>query len=343
MATMDQVFADYEARQRTLVQAQESNPFARGIAWINGEYEPYHEARIPLKDQGFLHSDLTYDVPAIWDSRFFRLDDHLNRLEASCHKIRMTLPKPKEEIKRILEDMAATSEIRDAFVELIVTRGFRGVRDTPHDQIVNNLYMFIVPYVWVMEPEMQRTGGEAIIARTVRRVPPGAIDPTVKNLQWGDLTKAMYEARDRGALYPFLTDGDAHITEGSGFNVCFVKNGVLHTPDRGVLQGISRKSVFDAARVNNVEVRCEFIPVELAYEADEIFMCTTAGGIMPITALDGRKVRDGKVGPITRAIWDEYWAMHWNPQYSFKVNYEQRSERLEPPVSHDKGFISAQL
>ncbi|KPI43968.1 putative branched-chain-amino-acid aminotransferase [Cyphellophora attinorum] len=343
MATMDQIFADYEARQRTLVQAQASNPFAHGIAWINGEYEPYHEARIPLKDQGFLHSDLTYDVPAIWDSRFFRLDDHLNRLEASCHKIRMTLPKPKEEIKQILADMAATSEIRDAFVELIVTRGFRGVRDTPHDQIVNNLYMFIVPYVWVMEPEMQRTGGEAIIARTVRRVPPGAIDPTVKNLQWGDLTRAMYEARDRGALYPFLTDGDAHITEGSGFNVCFVKDGVLYTPDRGVLQGISRKSVFDAARVNNVEVRCEFIPVELAYQSDEIFMCTTAGGIMPITSLDGRKIRDGKVGPITRAIWDEYWAMHWNPQYSFEVNYEQRSGKEESPVGDDKGFISAQL
>ena len=337
---MEKVFAEYETRQQVLEQSQQSNSFARGIAWVEGELVPYHEARIPLKDQGFLHSDLTYDVPAIWDGRFFRLDDHLARLEASCHKIRMTLPKPKEELRRILVQMAAVSGIRDAFVELIVTRGLRGVRDSQPHEIVNNLYIFIVPYVWVMEPEMQRTGGEAIVARTVRRIPPGAIDPTVKNLQWGDLTRAMYEARDRGALYPFLTDGDANITEGSGFNVCFIKDGILYTPDRGVLHGVTRKSVFDAARVNGVEIRCEVVPVELAYQADEILMCTTAGGIMPITSLDGQKIRDGKVGPITSAIWDEYWAMHWNPQYSSAVDYQQRSESQR---ANGVEFISAQL
>jgi branched-subunit amino acid aminotransferase/4-amino-4-deoxychorismate lyase len=160
------------------------------------------------------------------------------------------------------------------------------------------------------------------MARTVRRIPPGAIDPTVKNLQWGDLTRAMYEARDRGALYPFLTDGDANLTEGSGFNVCIIKDNVLYTPDRGVLHGISRKSVFDAAQVLKVEVRCELVPVELVYQADEIFMCTTAGGVMPITRLDGRDIKDGNLGPITKAIWDEYWAMHWNPKYTIEVDYQ---------------------
>jgi branched-subunit amino acid aminotransferase/4-amino-4-deoxychorismate lyase len=75
------------------------------------------ETRIPFIDQGFLHGDLTYDVPSVWDRRFFRLDDHLTRLEASCQKIRMTLPLPRDEIKRILVDMVAKSGIRDAFVE----------------------------------------------------------------------------------------------------------------------------------------------------------------------------------------------------------------------------------
>ncbi len=325
---MDKVFAGYHARKTALEQSQAKNPFACGIAWIAGELVPYHEARIPLRDQGFLHSDLTYDVPAIWDSRFFRLDDHLNRLEASCKKIRMQLPKSKEELTRILCDMAARSGIRDAFVELIVTRGFKGVRESMPDEIVNNLYMFIVPYVWVMEPEMQYEGGEAVVTRTVRRIPPGAIDPTVKNLQWGDLTRAMYEARDRGALYPFLTDGDSNLTEGSGFNVCLIKDGMLYTADRGILHGISRKSVFDAARVRGVEIRCEVVPIDLVYQADEILMCTTAGGIMPITTLDGRKIKDGKVGPITKAIWDEYWAMHWNPTYSFEVDFRPGKGRL---------------
>jgi branched-subunit amino acid aminotransferase/4-amino-4-deoxychorismate lyase len=317
---MNQVFAAYNQR-RAIIEAS-TNAFAKGVAWIAGELVPLHEARIPLLDQGFLHSDLTYDVPAVWDGRFFRLNDHLDRLELSCTKIRLKLPLPKEEITRILLDMVTRSGIRDAYVELIVTRGMRSLRGSRPEEMVNSLYMFIQPYVWVMEPEVQYGGGSAVIARTVRRIPPGAIDPTVKNLQWGDMVRAMYEAHDRGAQHPFLTDGDAHITEGSGFNIVFIKDGILYTPDRGVLHGVTRQSVFEVARAIGIQVRCEAVPVQLAYVCDELFMCTTAGGIMPITILDDKPIRGGELGPITKKIWDGYWAMHYDDKYSFPVNYD---------------------
>ncbi|KAL0938619.1 putative class IV aminotransferase [Colletotrichum truncatum] len=320
MATMNEVFAAYQQRQAVLEKS--TSPYAKGIAWIEGNLVPLSEARIPLLDQGFMHSDLTYDVPSVWDGRFFRLDDHITRLEASCAKLRLKLPLPREEVKKILIDMVSKSGIRDAFVELIVTRGLKGVRGArPEDLLNNNLYMFIQPYVWVMEPKIQPEGGSAVVARTVRRVPPGAIDPTVKNLQWGDLVRGLFEAADRGATYPFLTDGDANLTEGSGFNVFLVKDGVLYTPDRGVLHGVTRKSVIDVANANGIPVRVEVVPIELAYQSDEILMSTTAGGIMPITTLDGKPVNTGKVGPITKKIWDGYWAMHYNQAYSFEVKY----------------------
>ena len=320
MASMDDVFARYEKRLAVLEKS--NNPFTKGIAWVEGELVPLAEARIPLKDQGFMHSDLTYDVPSVWDGRFFRLDDHMTRLEVSCAKMRMKLPLPREEVKDILVDMVAKSGIKDAFVELIITRGLKGVRGhTPGEEFKNNLYMFIEPYVWVMDPGVQRTGGSAVVARTVRRIPPGAVDPTVKNLQWGDLTRGLFEAADRGATYPFLTDGDANLTEGSGFNVLLVKDGIIYTPDRGVLHGVTRKSVFDVARAWGIEVRTEVVPVEMAYHCDEIFMVTTAGGIMPITVLDGRPVQGGKLGPITKKIWDGYWALHYDPKYSFEISY----------------------
>jgi branched-subunit amino acid aminotransferase/4-amino-4-deoxychorismate lyase len=322
---MEKVFSDYNARKAILETS--TNTFAQGVAWVAGELVPLHEARIPLMDQGFLHSDLTYDVPSVWDGLFFRLDDHLERLALSCTKIRLHLPLPKAEIKQILVQMVAKSGIKDAFVELIVTRGFKGVRESKPEEIVPNLYMFIMPYIWVMEPSMQLAGnGSAIIARTVRRIPPGSFDPTVKNLQWGDLTRAMFEAQDRGAAYPFLTDGDAHLTEGSGFNICIIKDGVVYTPDRGVLKGVTRKSVIDVANKNWIEVRVEVVPVELVYKADEIFMCTTAGGIMPITSLDGELIKDGKIGPITKKIWDGYWAMHFDPAYTIKIEYTAQSK-----------------
>ena len=337
MASMEEVFAGYTKRLATLGAID--NAFAEGVAWVEGELVPFHEARIPLRDQGFLHGDLTYDVPSVWDGRFFRLDDHIARLSLSCEKMRMKLPLPREEIKRILIEMVAGSGIRDAFVELIVTRGFKGVRESkPEELKSNNLYMFITPYLWVMEPEMQRTGGTAVIARTVRRTPPGAFDPTIKNLQWGDLTRAMFEARDRNADYPFLTDGDANLTEGSGFNIVLIKDGILYTPDRGCLEGVTRKSVFDVAHANNMEVRLEIVPVELAYRCDEIFMCTTAGGIMPITFIDDQPVNGGKIGPITKKIWDDYWKMHYNESYSFEIDYSLRGKVLKGVVS--KGSVN---
>lgn len=329
MATMDKVFSDYQARNAILEATFDKNPFAQGIAWVEGKYVPLAEARIPLLDQGFMHSDLTYDVPSVWDGRFFRLDDHLDRFQASCAKIRLKLPLPREQVKRILVEMVAKSGARDAFVEIIVTRGLKGVQGhRPGDVFQNNLYMFVKPYLWVMEPAMQRTGGKAIIARTVKRISPGSFDPTVKNLQWGDLTRGIFEAVDRGALYPFLTDGDMNLTEGSGFNIFLVKDGVLYTPERGCLEGVTRKSVMDVAKQLGLPVRVELVPTDLAYHSDEIFMCTTAGGIMPITELDGSPVKDGKVGPITKKIWDGYWALHNDPAFSFEINYRTGAAKL---------------
>lgn len=263
MATMQQVFASYEERQRLLVSS--TSPYVKGVAWVEGELYPLHEARIPILDQGFMHNDLTYDVHSVWDGRYFRI-----------------------------------------------------VRGTDPKHIANSIYMFIQPYVWVMEPEVQPVGGSAVVARTVRRV-PRSMDPTVKNLQWGDLTRGLFELMDRGATYAFLTDGDTNLTEGSGFNVVLVKNSVVYVPQRGVLEGITRKSVIDVARMNGLEIRVELVPVQLAYEADEIFMCTTAGGIMPITSLDGNPVTNGQVGPITKKIWDGYWAIHYDDAFSFEI------------------------
>jgi branched-subunit amino acid aminotransferase/4-amino-4-deoxychorismate lyase len=321
---MESIFSAYE--ERTAILEASSNPLAKGIAWVAGSIVPLHEAHIPLLDQGFLRSDLTYDVPAVWDGRFFRLDDHLDRLELSCGKIRLKLPISKEGIKSTLIHMVVKSGIRDAFVELIVTRGLKSLYEGKPEELANSLYMFIKPYTWVMPPAVQRDGGSAFIARTVRRIPPGAVDPTVKNLQWGDFSRGIMEGQDRGARYPFLTDGDGNLTEGSGFNIVLVKDGEIFTPDRGVLHGVTRKSVMDVARKNGITIHYEVVPVEATYQADEIFMCTTAGGIMPITTLDGKPVNKGIIGPVTKKIWDDYWAMHYDPKYTIEISYAGKAK-----------------
>ena len=146
MTSMHEIFAKYQDRRNVLEQS--SNPYAKGVAWVFGELFPIYEAKIPILDQGFLRSDLTYDVPAVWDGRFFRLDDHLARLELSCERLRLRLPLSSKQIKEVLIEMVAKSGIRDAFVELIVTRGFKSVREASEKGMVNHLYLLVMPYVW---------------------------------------------------------------------------------------------------------------------------------------------------------------------------------------------------
>jgi branched-subunit amino acid aminotransferase/4-amino-4-deoxychorismate lyase len=319
MSFIDQIATGYHRR---LAELQASpNPLAHGVAYVDGAYVPVNEARIPLLDQGFMKGDLTYDVPAIWDGRFFRLDDHLDRFQASIAKMRYNCPLTRQEIRDKLVEMAAMSGIRDAFVMMIVTRGLRYLRAYAPEDCPGNCYLMVIPYLWVMDLETQAKGASAVVTRTVRRTPPGAFDPTVKNLQWGDFTRGIMEARDRGCVYPILTDGDTNITEGSGFNVVLIKDNQLFTPKRGVLEGVTRSTVLEVARGLGYKTHLDEVPVELAYQSDEIMFVTTAGGVMPVTMLDGEPIGSGEVGPVTKAIWKGYWDAHTDPKWSFGVNY----------------------
>jgi len=318
MSSMETVLTGYAKRKAELEDS--AHPLAKGAAWIEGKFYPLAEARIPILDQGFLRSDLTYDVPAVWDGRYFRLDDHLDRFEASCEKMRLRCPLDRPTLRKTLIDLVAMTRIRDVYVELIVTRGLKYVRE--YKSYENSLYLMAMPYIWALQPQFHVTGASAIVCRTVRRTPPGAMDPTIKNLQWGDFVRGVIEAVDRGAHFSFLTDGDTNITEGPGYNIFAIKDKTLMTAVRGVLEGVTRRTVLEIAAAKGYKTLVSFIPVDVLYQADEIFTCTTAGGIMPVTQLDGRPVGEGAVGPVTRSIWEAYWAAHYDPKYSFAVEYQ---------------------
>lgn len=297
------------------------HPFAAGCAWIEGHYIPIAEARIPILDTGFVRSDLTYDVVAVWEGRFFRLPDHLERLLAGCRRIRLIPPMGKDEIRAILLETVRRSGLRDAYVEVIVTRGVPGVGERDPRLLTPCLYAYAIPYVWIVPPDMQLRGVDVVVTHGTRRIPPGAVDPTVKNFHWGDLTRGLFEAYDRGAALPILPGEDGLVAEGPGFNVFACIDGVLRTPGRGVLEGITRQTVIDIAAENAMPIAIGDLPVSELYQAAELFLTSTAGGIMPVATLDGRPVGGGRPGPVTLRISDRYWEMHRDPRYAEDVGY----------------------
>lgn len=284
------------------------NP-ADGIAFVEGVYMPLAQASVPIVDRGFVRSDTTYDVTHVWKGRFFRLDDHIERFETSMRGLRMSLPYSAKQIADILTECVRRSGLRDAYVQMTCTRGIppRGTRDPRLCQ--NRFYAFAQPFVWIANEEQRRDGLKMVVS-SVQRIQPEAVDPRIKNFHWLDLTMGIFEAYDRDALVAVLIDRDGNITEGAGFNVFAVRDGVLATPDRGVFEGMTRRTVVELAR--EMGVACELRPVgaDELRAADEIFITSSAGGIMPVTVLDGRIYGNGKPGALTSSINELYWQRH---------------------------------
>ena len=298
-----------------------SGPLDAGCAWIDGEYVPVHEAKIPLLETGFVRSDATYDVVAVWRGRFFLLEDHLDRLERSCELIRLTPPISRSRMTEIMNAVVARSGLRDAYVEAIVTRGVPSAGERDPRRFQPRFYAFAIPYVWIACPDVADVGTDVVIARDTRRIPPGSIDPRVKNFQWGDFIRGLFEAYDRDALLPILTDAEGDVAEGPGFNVFALVDGELRTPDRGVLEGITRLTVLDIARELGIRTRVARLPARDLARAHEILLSSTAGGVMPVARLDGAPVGDGRPGPITTRIRDTYWAWHEDPRFATPIRY----------------------
>lgn len=292
--------------------------FPPGIAWIDGRYTPIAEASIPVLDWGFLRSDATYDVVHVWRRRFFRLGAHLDRFIRSIERLRLALPVERQELARILAECVRRSELEDAYVEMVLTRGVSPNFSRDPRDAVNRLICFAVPFGWILKPE-ERERGLSIAISPIQRIPASSVDPRLKNYHWLDLVTGMFEAYDRGAETVLLSGKDGTVTEGPGFNIFAVQNGTVATPDSGVLEGVTRRTAIELCREEGISVAERALSADELLSAAECFATSTAGGIMPVTVIDGRPVADGKPGPMTRRLIDLYWQKHTMPGWSVAV------------------------
>ncbi len=300
---------------------RDKNIFAEGAAYVNGAFVPVAEAGVPLTDLGFLRSDATYDVVHVWNGKFFRLQDHVDRFLDSCDRLRFSLPLSKDELVRMLHAMVARTGFDNAYVNFTATRGrlAKGSRD-PLD-CENRLYGFTIPFSWIAPLEEQESGIDMIVANP-ERTAPETMDPTIKNFQWGDLTRGMIEASDAGAKVAVHLNRNGDVTEGAGFNAFVFKDGTLWTPDTGVLMGITRRTVLEIAGRQGLDIRIAAVPEKILRDADEIFISSTAGGVIPVRNLDGAPVGGSSNSRVALDIRDAYWALHDDPAYATPVRYD---------------------
>jgi branched-chain amino acid aminotransferase len=292
--------------------------FPVGVAYMDGRFMPISEAKISVLDWGFLRSDATYDVVHVWKGRFFRLDLHIERFLRSISKLRMELPFGRERLEQILAECVARANLEDAYVEMVLTRGRSANFSRDPRDATNTFIAFALPFGWVAD-ETQRQRGIDLHIASVERIRPAAVDPTVKNYHWLDLVAGLFEAYDAGAENVLLVDGAGNVAEGPGFNLFALADGRWLTPATGVLHGITRHTALELLDEMGIEAETGTLSVAALRGADEAFITSTAGGIMAVRTIDGRKLSRGAPGPVTERLTRLYWEKHNDPAWSTPV------------------------
>jgi len=285
------------------------NDLSNGAAWMGGQIIPIAEASLPVTDWGLTHSDVTYDVVPVWEGAFFRLPDYLDRFQASVATLRMDIGMTRGAIEQALSDMVAASHLQSAYVSMVASRGRNrvpGSRD--YRECDNHFFAWCVPYVHIIKPEIAEKGTSVWIAKSVRRIPQDSVNPKVKNYHWGDFTSGLIEAKDNGFDTTLLLDHQGNVTEGPGFNIFALFGDRLVTSDHGVLHGITRQTTLEMAAARGLNVETRPLPVNEFWEADEVFLSSSSGGVIPVSRVDDRYFSNGAPGPVARAMRADYFS-----------------------------------
>ncbi len=306
-------------------RAPHSPEYAAGSAFIQDHYCPIDRAGIPITDMGFVHADAAYDVVSVSRNHFFRLEDHLDRFERSCEKFMLSNPYSRGETAQILTHMVKLAGARDAYVWWCVTRGSNPSGDRSDlSGFRNQFYGFVTPYMYIAHDEQRSRGLDLLVSRAFTRIPASAVDPTAKNFHWMDMKLSLGEALLGGKEWSVLTDGDGWLAEAPGANIFLIKDRTLYTPDSGCLEGITRKTALELAAEIGLETRVEPVSVEQLHQADEAFMTSTAGGIMPINSVDDAVLGGmNGPGPLTAQLHDLYWQKRWQGWLGTEIIFEQ--------------------
>ena len=293
----------------------------QGCAYVDGQYVAPEDAKISVFDWGFLHSDATYDVAHVWQGQFFRLDDHLDRFEASLQALRLDPGLSRAQVREVMHECVRRAGLREAYVEVLCTRGRPAPGSRDPRTCTNRFMAFAIPFVWIADPDKQRRGINLIVG-TPARIAASSVDPRIKNYHWLDFVMGLFEAYERGGETVVLTDGRGHVTEGPGFNVFAVfgsgPGARVVTAAAGVLEGISRRTAIELAGAAGYTVEQRELGVDELRRADEVFLSSTGGGVIPIAQLDGVPVAGraaGQFGPVSAQLQAAYWALHEDPRF----------------------------
>lgn len=273
--------------------------------YLNGEYLPKEKAFVSVDDRGFLFGDGIYEVTAAYHGKLFRFPRHLARMNRGLAALRIGFdPSGVEEIHRRLLAENGLEDAPVSYVYLQITRGVaKRTHKFPDPAPTPTLYMFAGEYT---RPSRERweQGFKAV---------------TVDDIRWArrDLKTIQLLPNVLGAQAPadhgvdeivFVNEGMAIEGSHNNFFMVFGNTVVTHPLSNQILPGITREVVLELAGKLGYSVEERPVTVEEMFSADEAFHSGTLSEVKPCIEVDGKPIGSGRVGPVTRALFDAFLA-----------------------------------
>ena len=270
--------------------------------WLNGKIVPEEEAKVSVFDHGLLYGDGVFEGIRSYNSRIFKLKEHLERFYKSARVIMLKIPLSLNELEEAIIETLRANNLKDAYIRIVTTRG---VGDLGLDPVkCPSSTTFIIASKIQFYPRELYGKGLRLITVPTRRNDIESLNPAIKSLNYLNNILAKIEATNSGALEALMLNREGYVVECSGDNIFIVKNGTLLTPpiSVGTLEGITRNVVIDLAQSFKINCLEPFLTRYDLYNSDEVFLTGTAAEIIPVTELDGRIIKDGEVGPFTKRL-----------------------------------------
>lgn len=282
-------------------------------AFLNDKIVPFNEAKISIMTHAFNYGTAVFEgIRGYWNDNLkkmfiLRMKEHYERLQKSASAIRIDLKYSLDEMLAITLDLASRNAYQqDIYIRPIAYKsqekiglGLKGVDDS--------FCLFIAPF----GTYFQIDEGLKVCISPWRRIPPECLPLGCKlNGAYVNSSLAKSDALERGFDEAILLSTDGTVAEGSGENIFIVKDNKLITPPliEIILPGITRQSMLELAKNEmKIETVERFIQRDELFSADELFFCGTGAEISPIIEVDGRKIKDGKAGPITKKLKELYF------------------------------------
>ena len=275
------------------------------IAYVNGRYLPFRDAKVHVEDRGYQFADGVYEVCEVRGGRLVDERRHLARLKRSLDELRIDLPMSPAALGIVLRETVRRNRVRDGLVYLQVTRG---VARRDHAFPPAGTAPAMVVTARSLDPARgERTAAEGIAVITVPDTRWARVD--IKSVSLLPNVLAKQGAREMGAREAWFVDAEGFVTEGSSSNAWIVTAGgevVTRPADHSILNGISRAVVRDAVAAQGLTLVERAFTTTEAWAAREAFVTAASQIVQPVVRIDGKPVGDGRPGPVATGLRREF-------------------------------------